>query len=443
MKWPVSVQAVLVCCSMLVVSCAANAQEVIETEFGNVFVTTFKAITDRSNRASCHKLPGVINYKAFQSQDNHNFTAEEYQRLAGDSPFLGLRGYDYWYDRDQRRYVEWSELAGRYGAFQSGQWDDLPVLCGTKNQPAAKPAPRQAMTAQAQKTPTVRQGFHDYTLHEGDGFRVLSYFDSPGAQWCRHIYVTVIAEHERDEVRTSILAQGPAALLEQEIVREIKKICPVFPNAYEHTRQIVTLKFRPAEGGIEDESLNPDKLSFSLDEAGGVSLIRDLAFRNWVERNQGTAAHEALMASIERGESRQQRLNHNERLLGHIKRSLDSVNRSLQLCLNRRDIYLGAFSLSANPDYFAALNLNEDAKLKFDAALQYYLKAEQALQSAQSLSDLFADSAEAQADSHLDEFRQQQARGDAALAEGDEKFLAALKVFAEASGNAAEGVPTE
>lgn len=67
---------------------SAHAQEIITTEHGNVFVIPFKQCLDRDKRPSCSKLPRVISYKAFQSQDNHKFTAEEYRQLAGDAPYL-------------------------------------------------------------------------------------------------------------------------------------------------------------------------------------------------------------------------------------------------------------------------------------------------------------------------------------------------------------------
>ena len=108
----------------------AHAQQVISTEYGDVFVMTFEEYLDKENRPVCGKLPRVINYKAFQSQDNQNFTEREYLMLAGDAPFLALRGHDWWYSRDQRKQVSWDELYAIYGSFDSGNYDQLPVLCG-------------------------------------------------------------------------------------------------------------------------------------------------------------------------------------------------------------------------------------------------------------------------------------------------------------------------
>jgi len=82
----------------------------------------------------CGKLPRVISYKAFQSQDNENFTEAEYQTLAGSAPYLGLRSPDFWYSKAKSKQVSWDELYAVYGSSQSGSWDHLPVLCGVNTE---------------------------------------------------------------------------------------------------------------------------------------------------------------------------------------------------------------------------------------------------------------------------------------------------------------------
>ena len=108
----------------------AHAQQLISTEYGDVLVMTFEQYLDKENRPVCASLPSVISYKAFQSQDNQNFTEREYRMLAGDAPFLALRSHNSWYSRDQRKYVSLDELYAIYGSFDSGNYDQLPVLCG-------------------------------------------------------------------------------------------------------------------------------------------------------------------------------------------------------------------------------------------------------------------------------------------------------------------------
>ncbi|MCG2601169.1 MAG: hypothetical protein KBO59_27095 [Achromobacter sp.] len=202
----------------------------------------------------------MISYKAFQSQDNHNFTPAEYRQLAGDAPYLGLRSHDHWYDRDQRKVVSSSDVIRVYGAFSSGKWDDLPVLCGGSDQPKPKPA----TVSRDKKVVDNYPEFTDYVLHRAPGLVTHSHFYSPGKGWCQHVYVSVIAEYENDQVKSSLLAANPAMYLKDTIIPAIKQICPDFPNANQYlkqmldSKQMLVLKFRPQEGRIADERINPD-----------------------------------------------------------------------------------------------------------------------------------------------------------------------------------------
>ena len=120
-------------CLLMLPLTVLSAHEIIETEYGNVFVVTFKEYSDRTRDWTCHELPGTIRYKAFQSQDEQNFTPAEYRKLAGDAPYLGLRNYESWYDKQQRKYVGAEQLFEKFGPFHSGKWDNLPILCGAKD----------------------------------------------------------------------------------------------------------------------------------------------------------------------------------------------------------------------------------------------------------------------------------------------------------------------
>ena len=105
-----------------------HAQEVIQTEHGDVFVTTLAEYLDEG-RGTCGELPRGIKSKAWQLQDGHNFTEEEYRRLAGDAPLPGLRGYGWWYSRDERRHVDWGAvLPSDFGNDEA--YTGLPILCG-------------------------------------------------------------------------------------------------------------------------------------------------------------------------------------------------------------------------------------------------------------------------------------------------------------------------
>jgi len=111
MKHNGSLQLVFAFLVILICSGRVIAQEIVHTEYGNVFVISFKEYMENdSKRASCKKLPTLISYKAFQSQDNHNFTKEEYQLIAGEAPYLGLRGHNSWYDRNAQKFVGWDQL---------------------------------------------------------------------------------------------------------------------------------------------------------------------------------------------------------------------------------------------------------------------------------------------------------------------------------------------
>jgi len=144
MKPMTTIQAVLLTTCFLftcvVPTIDLNAQDIISTEHGDVFVITFKEYADRKkNGIACNKLPPVIKQKAFQTAENQNFTASEYERLAGDAPYLGLRSFNDWYSKSKRKVVTWDELYNVYGSSNDGNWDHLPMLCGVKTaQPKRK-----------------------------------------------------------------------------------------------------------------------------------------------------------------------------------------------------------------------------------------------------------------------------------------------------------------
>ena len=75
-------------------------------------------------------------------------------------------------------------------------------------------------------TALAQSEINDYVLHEEDGLKFMSWFGQHGPKWCEHVYVSVIAEYERDENRTSLLTANPATYLQDNIIPSIKKICP-------------------------------------------------------------------------------------------------------------------------------------------------------------------------------------------------------------------------
>ena len=122
-----------IACSSVIPSSDADAQDVIRTDHGDVFVISFSEYVAREeNRIACGKLPRGTATKAFQVLHDQNFTAAEYQTLAGDAPYLGLRGVESWYSKAKRKYVSADELSEIYGSFGSGNWNRLPVLCGAE-----------------------------------------------------------------------------------------------------------------------------------------------------------------------------------------------------------------------------------------------------------------------------------------------------------------------
>ncbi|MAD62516.1 hypothetical protein [Haliea sp.] len=322
---------------------SAHAQDIITTEYGNVFVIPFKQYLDPDKRPSCSRLPRLISYKAFQSQDNHNFTAEEYRQLAGDAPYMGLRGHNSWYDRDQRKMVSWDDLFPVYGDFSSGKWDDLPVLCGARDQPKPNPA----AVSRAKKSVDDYPEFTDYVLHRAPGLVTHSHFYSAGKAWCQHAYVSVIAEYENDQVKSSLLAANPAAYLQNTIIPKIKQICPDFPNANPHSKQLLVLKFRPEERRIADERINPDKLNFKIDDAGHLKLVRDTAYRNWLTYNDNPDAREAISNTVEA---------ENKRVLAResdwLELYITAADIGLNLAYSHRDIHGNSKRVRRQIDYY-------------------------------------------------------------------------------------------
>jgi hypothetical protein len=123
----------------------AYAIEYISTEHGDVFVLPFSEFKQKESRPVCGKLPPVIQHKAHQTAEGYNFTPEEYKRLAGNSDYLGLRGLDTWYGRDERKVVFLSEAFQPAPAFSSGAYDNYPILCGVSTPEKPMPATNPVM----------------------------------------------------------------------------------------------------------------------------------------------------------------------------------------------------------------------------------------------------------------------------------------------------------
>ena len=130
----------LVLTTLTVYSPQAYAIEFISTEHGKVFVLPFSEFKQKDSRPVCRKLPPIIQHKAHQTAEGYNFTPEEYKRLAGNSPYLGLRGLDSWYGRDERKVVTLSEAFQPTPAFSSGAYDNYPILCGADAPKKAAPS---------------------------------------------------------------------------------------------------------------------------------------------------------------------------------------------------------------------------------------------------------------------------------------------------------------
>lgn len=138
-----------------------------------------------------------------------------------------------------------------------------------------------------------RNEINEYELYVNDGVKVVSWFDQRGPAWCEHAYVSVIAEYDDVAARRTLLAPDHSTFLEQNVVPGIKKICPEFPHAAKHARQIIQFKFRPKEGRIDDERANPHRLNFSVSDNDRISLITDLAYDEWKEHDRGLLVSQA------------------------------------------------------------------------------------------------------------------------------------------------------
>jgi len=222
---------------------------------------------------------------------------------------------------------------------------------------------------------------NEYILHQADGYRTMSSFYSSGSQWCSHPYVRVVVEYENKAARKSVLTSNPARYLQQTIIPEIKKICPKFPHAAKYHKQVIDFRFRPKQGGIADERINPDKLGFNIDDQGQVKLTKDLAYRNWKDANKGSYGFEQ-----EHHNNKVNRLliTGVERIMKAVNIAIQKIEKPLQTALQRREDYKQFFANTANPIFFEALNLNEDAIAYFNSALTQNKQALSALKNAHS-----------------------------------------------------------
>lgn len=221
---------------------------------------------------------------------------------------------------------------------------------------------------------------NDFILHEGKGFTTMSSFYSSGSQWCSHPYVRVVVEYDNKAVRQSVLTSNPATYLQQTIIPEIKKICPKFPHAALYNKQVIDFRFRPKQGGIADERINPDRLGFNIDDQGQVKLTKDLAYRNWKDANKGSYAFE----QENHNNTNRSLITGVETLMKAVKVAIQKIEKPLQTALQRREDYKQFFANTANPIFFEALNLNEDAIAYFNSALTEYKQAFTSLKNAHS-----------------------------------------------------------
>lgn len=118
----------------------AHAIEYISTKHGDVFVLPFSEFKKKDSRPACGKLPRIIQHKVHHNAEGYDLTPEEYKRFAGDSDYLGVRGLDHWYGRDERKLVSLSEAFQPTPAFSSGAYDDYPILCGVNKPKKVIPA---------------------------------------------------------------------------------------------------------------------------------------------------------------------------------------------------------------------------------------------------------------------------------------------------------------
>lgn len=118
----------------------AHAIEYFSTEYGDVFVLPFSEYKQKDKRPVCGKLPRIIQHKVHHNAEGYDLTAEEYKQFAGDSAYLGLRGLDHWYGRDERKMVPLHEAFNPTPAFSSGTYDNYPILCGVNTPKKAVPS---------------------------------------------------------------------------------------------------------------------------------------------------------------------------------------------------------------------------------------------------------------------------------------------------------------
>ncbi|AFI83618.1 hypothetical protein [Methylophaga nitratireducenticrescens] len=271
---------------------------------------------------------------------------------------------------------------------------------------------------------------NEFTLDEAEGFRTLSSFYSSGSQWCSHPYVRVVVEYENKAIRKSVLTSNPANYLQQTIIPEIKKICPKFPHAAKYHKQVIDFRFRPKRGGIADERINPDKLGFQIDDQGNVSLIKDIAYRNWSDTNKGSYAFEQ-----DQHADKDDRLliTGAEKLANIVNSATQKLEKLLQNALQRRDDYKLFFAKTANPKFFEALNLNEDAIANFKYALIQNKKARSSVNNAKSIYNDPSDTNASleKAKTYIDEYQQYREQANAFEETALDKFLEGDKKFKE------------
>lgn len=127
---------------------------------------------------------------------------------------------------------------------------------------------------------------NDYLLFEAPGLTVRSTFARHGEDWCKHVYVAVVADYDSPAGRAHLLAPNYATFIKQTVLPKIQVICPGFPADLKFSRQV--LHFQVRERGAEYPR---ERLGFEFLDNGSVALIDDYAAAKWRTAN---ADHTAI-----------------------------------------------------------------------------------------------------------------------------------------------------
>lgn len=267
---------------------------------------------------------------------------------------------------------------------------------------ALDPRSKAQVNEQAQ-----RNEINDYVLHQSKGLKSVSWFSQSGPQWCRHPYVSVIAEYDNDAVRQSLISSHPAGYLQEKIIPAIQQICPQFPSypqVIKDAKQILVLKFRPKVGRIADERINPDKLNFKVFDDGSISLIRDNAYTRWLKSKKNASARGAVTQMVKLD---------NEWLLA---RDLRTIQTKAPLALEIKEISESLFKLKGfkarKVDIEKIKRLRQDALAHFETAHNAFRKAEHLAEKARKLNNTLSFSSFAEVDALIAEYSRHMASAD-------------------------------